>query len=232
MKKIYIKIVCILCIIWAFPLNANAQWRFGLEGGGGIHPAYHYDYNGFYTGKDNAGRTMYQANFVADYLLPRHWTPNWLALSLRAGVGFIQIQDNSMFNPYNYTYISDENRTEAWEKGMDLLFEVEAKYLVSNKTRIYINGGITPIFAFNGTDEYYDNDSYSEFTYKVGNIGYQFGIGIEIGSFRIGYKNFNMAKTITEGERGNKLKSAHTLSIGYWFNGSRFLKKHSSLKAF
>ena len=43
MKKIYIKIVCILCMIWGFSLNTNAQWRFGLEGGGGIHPAYHYD---------------------------------------------------------------------------------------------------------------------------------------------------------------------------------------------
>lgn len=75
MKKIYIKIVCILCMIWGGSLNTNAQWRFGLEGGGGIHPAYHYDYNGFYTGKDNTGRTMYQTNFVADYLLPRHWTP-------------------------------------------------------------------------------------------------------------------------------------------------------------
>lgn len=67
MKKKYIKIVCILCMIWAFSLNANAQWRFGIEGGGGVHTAYHYDYNGFNTGKDNKGRTMYQANFVADY---------------------------------------------------------------------------------------------------------------------------------------------------------------------
>lgn len=232
MKKKYIKIVCILCMIWAFSLNANAQWRFGIEGGGGVHTAYHYDYNGFNTGKDNKGRTMYQANFVADYLLPRHWTPNWLTLSLRTGIGFMQIEDNSMFNPHNYIFISDENRTEAWERGVDLLFEVEAKYLISNKTRIYLNGGITPIFAYDGTDEYFDNDSYKEFTYKVGNIGYQFGIGIEIGSFRIGYKNFNMAKTITEEERGNRLKSAHCLSIGFWFNGSRFLKKHSSLNAF
>lgn len=227
MKKKYIKIVCILCMIWAFSLNANAQWRFGIEGGSGVHPAYLYDPEGFFMGKDNTGRWVHQANIMGDYLLPRQWTPNWLTLSLRTGAGFMWAEDCSSFDKR-----TGDTFTKAY--GIDIPFEIEIKYLFSNKIRFYLNGGgtffygIYKLHSFNSDH----NDPLSYTDVKPGHLGYQFGAGFEFGFFRIGYKNLSLAKTLTDGDYGNRLKSAHCLSIGFWFNGSRFLKKHSSLNAF
>ena len=41
-----------------------------------------------------------------------------------------------------------------------------------------------------------------------------------------------MSKTIDKAGLGNKAKSVHALSVGFWFGGSRFLKKHSTLEAY
>lgn len=225
MKKIYIKIVCILCMIWAFSLNANAQWRFGIEGGSGVHPAYLYDPEGFFMGKDNTARSVHQANIMGDYLLPRQWTPNWLTLSLRTGAGFMWAEDCSSFN-------TETGNTFTRAYGIDIPFEIEFKYLFSNRIRFYLNGGGTFFYAVHSGRE----DSFNFFSgdplIKSTHLGYQFGAGFEFGFFRIGYKNLSLAKTLTDGDYGNRLKSAHCLSIGFWFNGNRFLKKHSSLKAF
>ena len=225
MKKIYIKIVCILCIIWAFSLNANAQWRFGIEGGNGVHPAYLYDPEGFFMGKDNTGRWVHQANIMGDYLLPRQWTPNWLTLSLRTGAGFMWAEDCSSFN-------TETGNTFTRAYGIDIPFEIEFKYLLSNKIRFYLNGGGTFFYAIHSGREDSFNFFSSDPLIKSTHLGYQFGAGFEFGFFRIGYKNLSLAKTLTDGDYGNRLKSAHCLSIGFWFNGSRFLKKHSSLNAF
>ncbi|MDR3793849.1 outer membrane beta-barrel protein [Phocaeicola sp.] len=225
MKKKYIKIVCILCMIWAFSLNANAQWHFGIEGGSGVHPAYLYDPEGFFMGKDNTGRWVHQANIMGDYLLPRQWTPNWLTLSLRTGAGFMWAEDCSSFN-------TETGNTFTRAYGIDIPFEIEFKYLFSNRIRFYLNGGGTFFYAVHSGRE----DSFNFFSgdplIKSTHLGYQFGAGFEFGFFRIGYKNLSLAKTLTDGDYGNRLKSAHCLSIGFWFNGNRFLKKHSSLKAF
>lgn len=225
MKKIYIKIVCILCMIWAFSLNANAQWRFGIEGGGGVHPAYLYDPEGFFMEKDNTGRWVHQANIMGNYLLPRQWTPNWLTLSLRTGAGFMWAEDCSSFN-------TETGNTFTRAYGIDIPFEIEFKYLLSNKIRFYLNGGGTFFYAIHSGREDSFNFFSSDSLIKSTHLGYQFGAGFEFGFFRIGYKNLSLAKTLTDGDYGNRLKSAHCLSIGFWFNGSRFLKKHSSLNAF
>ena len=227
MKRL-IKIACTLCILLALPFYVNAQWRFGLDGSVGFNPAYHYDQNGFFTEKDNTGRIFGQVNYMADYLLPRQWTPNWLTLSLRIGIGGTYVEDNSIFKE-EYT-VDDDDRTRTWITGIGTPIEAEVKYLISNSTRIYINGGITPIFAIDGEDLGYDYSN--DFIYRTINIGYQFGVGFEFRNFRIGYKNFSLTKTITKFDLGNKLKSAHAISIGFWFNGNRTLKKCSKLKAY
>lgn len=226
MKNLKI-IACVLCLITALPFVANAQWRWGVDGSFGISPAYQYDSDGFYTGKDNYGRYLGQAHVMFDYMLPRRWTPNYLVLSLRVGIGFMQAEDNSSFSDSYHSWAVD--RTETMARGVDMPLEVEAKYLVSNNFRIYLNGGATP-FIVVGSESCFDDEV--DAPVKTGHIGYQFGAGFEFKNFRIGYKNFSLAKTLTEGEYGNNLKSAHAVSIGFWFNGNRFLKKRSKLKLY
>lgn len=174
MKKIYIKIVCILCMIWAFSLNANAQWRFGIEGGSGVHPAYLYDPEGFFMGKDNTGRWVHQANIMGDYLLPRQWTPNWLTLSLRTGAGFMWAEDCSSFN-------TETGNTFTRAYGIDIPFEIEFKYLLSNKIRFYLNGGGTFFYAIHSGREDSFNFFSSDPLIKSTHLGYQFGAGFEFG---------------------------------------------------
>ena len=87
--KTIIKTVGLLCVLFVFSVKGNAQWRFGFEGGPGFSSAYEYDSDGYFQNEDKTGRLFGQANFMMDYLLPRNWTPNYLALSLRAGLGFM-----------------------------------------------------------------------------------------------------------------------------------------------
>ena len=175
--------------------------------------------------KDNTGRWVHQANIMGNYLLPRQWTPNWLTLSLRTGAGFMWAEDCSSFN-------TETGNTFTRAYGIDIPFEIEFKYLLSNKIRFYLNGGGTFFYAIHSGREDSFNFFSSDSLIKSTHLGYQFGAGFEFGFFRIGYKNLSLAKTLTDGDYGNRLKSAHCLSIGFWFNGSRFLKKHSSLNAF
>lgn len=227
MKRL-IKIVGTLCILLALSLSANAQWRFGFEVNAGANPGYTYDENGFFLRKDKYQRLLGQGNFMADYLLPRRWTPNYLALSMRIGLGGMYVTDSSCFNLEEFE--SNKKRTQAWISGISIPLELEVKYLISNSTRLYVNGGINSLVSIDGKAVNFEDRDVM--------IGYQFGVGLEFHNFRIGYKNISMTKTISQAEDypeeefGNKLKSAHSLTIGFWFNGNRTLKKYSILKAY
>ncbi len=135
MMKTIIKTVWLLCVLLACSVNGNAQWRFGFEGGPGFTSAYEYDDEGHFLNEDKTGRLFGQANFMMDYLLPRNWTPNYLALSLRAGLGFMWVEDCSTFSGYD---------TYTQSMGVDIPLEVEVKYLLTNRSRVYLNGGVTP----------------------------------------------------------------------------------------
>lgn len=228
MMKTIIKIAGLLCILLAFPISGSAQWRFGMEGGPGFSPAYEYDSEGYFLDKDKSGRLFGQANIMADYLLPRKWTPNYLALSLRAGLGFMWVEDCSSF---------DVGETYTQSMGVGIPLEVEVKYLLTNRTRVYLNGGVTPYINVSSSDSWYfspvdEQEMIDEYGPRSFILGYQFGLGIEYGNFRIGYKHFCLSKTIDKAGYGNKMKPAHALSFGFWFGGSRLLKKHSALKAY
>lgn len=224
MMKTILKTVGLLCVLLAFSVDGNAQWRFGLEGGPGFNTSYNYDKEGHFVDKDKTGCLFGQANFMMDYLLPRKWTPNYLTVSLRAGLGFMWIEDCSSFNGYD---------TYTQSMGVDIPLEVEVKYLLTNRFRVYLNGGVTPYVNVSSTDSW---DSYTEWYDGVDArpfiLGYQFGVGVEFGNFRIGYKHLCMSKTIDEEGLGNKAKPVHALAVGFWFGRSRLLKKHSTLKAY
>lgn len=226
--KTIIKTVGLLCVLFVFPMSGNAQWRFGFEGGPGFNSYYEYDTKGYFLNEDKTGCIFGQANFMMDYLLPRKWTPNYLALSLRAGLGFMIVEDCSTFGGYD-TY------TESM--GVDIPLEVEVKYLLTNRARVYLNGGVTPYVNI-ASDDSWDKSSMDEPGYWDGTgtrpfmLGYQFGLGVEFGNFRIGYKHFCMSKTIDKAGLGNKAKPVHAFTVGFWFGGSRLLKKKSSLKAY
>lgn len=226
--KTIIKTVGLLCVLFVFPMSGNAQWRFGFEGGPGFNSYYEYDTKGYFLNEDKTGCIFGQANFMMDYLLPRKWTPNYLALSLRAGLGFMIVEDCSTFGGYD-TY------TESM--GVDIPLEVEVKYLLTNRARVYLNGGVTPYVNIASDDSWYKS-SMDEPGYWDGTgprpfmLGYQFGLGVEFGNFRIGYKHFCMSKTIDKAGLGNKAKPVHAFTVGFWFGGSRLLKKKSSLKAY
>lgn len=228
MMKTLIKTVVLLCVLLASPMNGNAQWRFGFEGGPGFNTAYEYDSKGYFENEDKFGRLFGQANFMMDYLLPRKWTPNYLALSLRAGLGFMWVEDCSTFDSYD---------TYTQSMGVDIPLEVEVKYLLNNRMRIYLNGGITPYVNVSSTDSWYKGTEYDPADWEDTGarpfiLGYQFGIGFEFGNFRLGYKHFCMSKTIDKAGLGNKAKPIHAFSVGFWFGGSRLLKKKSSLEVY
>lgn len=226
--KTIIKTVGLLCVLFVFPMSGNAQWRFGFEGGPGFNSYYEYDTKGYFLNEDKTGCIFGQANFMMDYLLPRKWTPNYLVLSLRAGLGFMIVEDCSTFGGYD-TY------TESM--GVDIPLEVEVKYLFTNRARVYLNGGVTPYVNIASDDSWYKS-SMDEPGYWDGTgtrpfmLGYQFGLGVEFGNFRLGYKHFCMSKTIDKAGLGNKAKPVHAFTVGFWFGGSRLLKKKSSLKAY
>lgn len=228
MMKTIIKTVGLLCVLFVFPMSGNAQWRFGFEGGPGFNTGYVYDSEGYFMNEDKTGRLFGQANFMMDYLLPRQWTPNYLALSLRAGLGFMWVEDCSTFSSYD---------TYTQSMGVDIPLEVEVKYLFTNRARVYLNGGVTPYVNIASDDSWYKS-SMDEPGYWDGTgtrpfmLGYQFGLGVEFGNFRIGYKHFCMSKTIDKAGLGNKAKPVHAFTVGFWFGGSRLLKKKSSLKAY
>lgn len=226
--KTIIKTVGLLCVLFVFSVKGNAQWRFGFEGGPGFSSTYEYDSDGYFQNEDKTGRLFGQANFMMDYLLPRNWTPNYLALSLRAGLGFMWVEDCSTFDGYD---------TYTQSMGVDIPLEVEVKYLLTNRARVYLNGGITPYADISSSDSWDrspkdDPEVWEDTGTRPFILGYQFGVGIEFGNFRVGYKHFCMSKTIDKAGLGNKAKPIHALSVGFWFGGSRFLKKHSTLKAY
>lgn len=226
--KTIIKTVGLLFILLVFPLSGNAQWRFGFEGGPGFNSGYEYDSEGYFMNEDKTGRLFGQANFMMDYLLPRQWTPNYLALSLRAGLGFMWVEDCSTFSGYD---------TYTQSMGVDIPLEVEVKYLLTNRARVYLNGGLTPYVNVSSSDSWeitpLDNpEDFEGFGARSFILGYQFGLGVEFGNFRLGYKHFCMSKTIDKAGLGNKAKPVHAFTVGFWFGGSRLLKKKSSLKAY
>lgn len=226
--KTIIRTVGLLCILFVFPLNGNAQWRFGFEGGPGFNSGYEYDSEGYFMNEDKTGRLFGQANFMMDYLLPRKWTPNYLALSLRAGLGFMWVEDCSTFSGYD---------TYTQSMGVDIPLEVEVKYLLTNRVRVYLNGGLTPYVNVSSSDSWeitpLDNpEDFEGFGARSFILGYQFGLGVEFGNFRLGYKHLCMSKTIDKAGLGNKAKPVHAFTVGFWFGGSRLLKKKSSLKAY
>lgn len=138
------------------------------------------------------------------------------------------VEDCSTFDGYD---------TYTQSMGVDIPLEVEVKYLLTNRARVYLNAGITPYADISSSDSWDrspkdDPEVWEDTGTRPFILGYQFGVGIEFGNFRVGYKHFCMSKTIDKAGLGNKAKPVHALSVGFWFGGSRFLKKHSTLKAY
>lgn len=210
-----IKILIASCIMLVCASNVSAQWRFGFEWNHTMFTQYNYDRNGVFENKElkaAAGETVF---FTAEYILPRKWTPNWLSLSVRGQFGGGAFNENTKFD--GLFYIDGIELIDNFPAGIMIPIDAEAKLLLNNNIRFFINGGIPNMINVDG-------GQYC--------MGYEFGLGFEFAFFRIGYKNVNFNNTFVSGNKGNKFNNMHTLTGAFIFNGNRFLKKKSSLKAY
>lgn len=225
MKQI-IRTVVFLCFLMALPKVVSAQnmIRLGVEGNVGFGPRYYYgSEDRSFIVKKNINLQLYNANFIVEHILPRKWFPNWMAASVRWGVGNMQLNVVDVaddMRDYYEDYLGVNGEMAYF--GLDVPVGLEVKLLLSDNVRFYVNGSFV---NFVGTCDLEPSDigvnSYL--------FGYEWGGGFEFGFFRIGYKNISFANTYYEGNKGNKLLNTHTISVGFMFNGNRFLKKRSKL---
>lgn len=211
-----IKILIASCLMLVCAANVSAQWRFGFEWNQTFMTQYNYDRMGVFQDKTLNAMGGMAGLLTAEYILPRTWTPNNLSLSIRGAIGGCNFGSNTEFE--DDFYIDGEKFYGTNPAGMMFPIEIEGKILLNNNVRLYVNGGV-PNFL--------NVDDGAEFC-----VGYQYGVGFEFGFFRIGYKNMNFNKTFISAGRGNKYNNLHTLTASFIFNGNRFLKKKSSLKAY
>lgn len=210
-----IKILIASCIMLLCAGNVSAQWRFGVEWNNIMYTQYNYDNNGVFQNKSLNTSDGKAGFFTAEYILPRYWTPNWLSISLRGQLGGFNIEGNTKFE--DSFMIDGEYLHEVHLAGIMVPIDIEAKLLLNNNIRLFVNGGIPNMINVDG-------GPYC--------MGFEFGAGFEFAFFRIGYKNVNLNNTFYSGNRGNKYNNMHALSASFIFNGNRFLKKKSSLKAY
>ncbi len=218
-KRIKIALVSLLMLC---PMVSNAQLRYGYEVSA-------------LMGTDEDVVDLYegmQVGLTFEYLLPRKWFPNDMAVSVRTGVGATYIDyeyeyeytsyrtEGSYYNgkyhytqvPYTSYYWDGDDNT-----ALSIPLEAEFKYLVTNNFRLYANVGAT-FHAFNS--ELQDNA-----------FGTQFGAGFEWKWFRLGYKYVNFPEDMFDIDSDGGTK-AHAITLSYVFNGSRLLKKKSKLKMY
>ncbi len=199
------------------PVMSKAQVRYGFETSAGM--------------VFNDGLEAHTANgdFIAEIILPRKWTPNWLALSCKVGAGVTSLG----------VYCDEENNIYFDREiiaGMSIPVKLEAKYLITNSIRFYANAGMRLQMGFlDEYDEYYDNYSgYYDSDYESGwntGVAAEFGAGFEFGWFRIGYQYTRLPGMVFH-EDYNGSKGVHGFSLAFMFNGSRMLKKSSKLKVY
>lgn len=215
MKKNNIKILITSCIMLLCVGNVSAQWRFGVEWNHTIFKEFNYDSNGYFAKTMPSLAGGMTGFLTAEYILPRIWTPNWIALSVRGQLGGGAFKNNTKFS--GDFKIDGKTVYSSGPAGLMIPIDIEAKLLLTNNVRLFVNGGIPNMINVDG-------EKYC--------MGFEFGAGFEFGFFRIGYKNVNLNNTFYSGNRGNKYNNMHTLTGAFIFNGNRFLKKKSSLKAY
>lgn len=240
MKRIT-RIIISFCLMLLLTEGVDGQVRFGVEGNYGIGPYYNYDlgdefgYNeGAFIGKDYK-MLMYSVNFYTDIIFPRRWTPNWMALSMQVGLGFMQMNFNdnyfyNLFGTFSDDYLS---------RGADIPISFETKFLISDNLRFFINCGVVNYLAISQWDY---SRLYGDFSHGYGldiveserfyMLGYNLGFGFEFGAFRFGYKQTSMAHNVIKMDIGNRHANIHTINFGIMFNGNRLLKKNSHLKVY
>ena len=212
-----IKILIASCIMLLCAGNVSAQWRFGVEWNHFMYTQYNYDNNGIFQNKSLNASDGKAGFFTAEYILPRNWTPNWLVLSVQGKLGGGPIGNNN--NMEGDFWIGSQRVSEYSAGGLMVPIDIELKYLLSNTCRFFINGGVPNII----------NLTSDKAIYKT---GFEFGLGFEFAFFRIVYKNVNFNNTLIPENIGNKYNNMHTITAGFIFNGNRFLKKKSSMKAY
>lgn len=211
-----IKILIASCLMLVCAANVSAQWRFGVEWNHTFMTQHNYDAEGVFQNKSTNAMGGMTGFLTVEYILPRIWTPNWLALSIRGQIGGGAFGDNTSFENDDF-YIDGEKFYGTNPAGMMFPINIEGKILLNNNVRLYVNGGVPNFLNVDGI-------KYC--------MGYEYGIGFEFGFFRVGYKNMNFNNTFISAGRGNKYNNLHTLTASFIFNGNRFLKKNSSLKAY
>ena len=211
-----IKILIASCLMLVCAANLSAQWRFGFEFNYTFLTQYNYDSYGFFESK-NINYVGGEAAFLtAEYILPRKWTPNWMAISIQGKLGGGGLNSNNIYDKA----ISDYEYLDSYSpSGLMIPIDVELKFLLSNNCRFFVNGGIPNMLTLSNVEVAYAP-------------GLEIGAGFEFGFFRIGYKNVNYNNSFLPDNKGNKYNNLHTLSMAYLFNGNRFLKKKSNLKLY
>ena len=212
-----IKILIASCLMLVCAANLSAQWRFGVGMNYDINSAKYYE-----TFSDSPEERIrarcISLDLNAEYVLPRTWTPNWMALSLRTGAGFMQLNKNA----YN------ESEEVFHTRGIDVPLGAEVKFLLTDNTRFYINCGIVNnlIVGYG-----YDQELVDELQFNDYMFGYEYGAGFEFNIIRIGYKCLSFTNNIYDDvELIDMYKGLHTLSFSLMFNGNHFFKKKSKLK--
>ena len=236
MKRIT-RIIISFCLMLMLTEGVNGQVRFGVESNVGFGPYYKYDSSGYYEDKDRAAFLLVSCNIFYDAIFPRSWTPNWMALSMQFGAGFMSLCSNDSyigtmyqhdFGNY-YAYYHGKKYNKYISVGANIPIGFDVKFLMSDNLRFFINLGI--INYLNITN----GESVGRFDLKVDKLyvfGYGYGCGFEFGPLRIGYKLTSFPKFVFEGKLGNKNENMHTLNLGIMFNGNRFLKRNSHLKVY
>ena len=220
MKRIT-RIIISFCLMLLLTEGVNGQVRFGVESNVGLGPYYYYDRDGFFEDKERANLLLYSTNFFTDIIFPRKWTPNWMALSMQIGLGFMEMN-------YNDSYMqgmASESRHSIMSRGFNFPLGVDVKLLISSDVRFFLSGGVVNYINIAG-------DLGAGFRNRAYLYGLNYGTGFEFGPLRISYKLTSFPKTINKGNLGNKYSNIHTLNMGIMFNGNRFLKKKSYLKVY
>lgn len=213
-----IKILIASCLMLVCAANVSAQWRFGVEWNHTFMTKYYYDYKGFFESKETNFNGGMAGFLTAEYILPRKWTPYWMAISIQGKFGGGPFSNNTHLE-FDYR-LDDGGYLKSYNPGgLMIPIDIELKLLLSNTCRFYINGGVPNMINMTSDTPIYAT-------------GYEFGAGFEIAFFRIGYKNVNFNNTFISGNIGNKYNNLHTLTTSFIFNGNRFLKKKSCLKAY
>ncbi len=209
--------ITLVSLLMLCPVISNAQVRYGLEiSGGGSY----YESNDYYYYEDVSCINM---NFIAEGILPRKWTPNWLALSYITGIGM-----TSAWTDYD----NDEGwgDSELYMPNINVPVKLEAKYLISNKIRFFANGGLR---LHVGEVGLYDRENYDDGNEEwTAGFGTEFGAGFEFGFFRIGYQYTRLPGMMFSDNYDYKHKGVHGISMAFMFNGDRLLKKTSKLKMY